>query len=196
MPQFGHPERLHRASATSNIAAGVVEALVETGVSAATRENAVSGVHQVLQQVALQGPALDINEVEQAGRDKTVVHDGEDQPIGHGQGELRQQPIGTGARHGEHSQEIVGLGEREYPAGHGVVHQAEDGVGVERRDVFLGIPSGFVSGVAITNANHIACLQRVVGPVEHHGVLDGQRQVRIERLGNEERLTQGLSDGG
>ena len=84
MPQFGHPERLHRASATSNIAAGVVEALVETGVSAATRENAVSGVHQVLQQVALQGPALDINEVEQAGRDKTVVHDGEDQPVGHG----------------------------------------------------------------------------------------------------------------
>ena len=187
---------MHRASATSQTAASVVEALVETGVSAATRENTVSGVHQVLQQVGLQGPALDINEVEQTGRDETVIHDGEDQPVGHGQGQLRQQPIGTGARHGEHSQEIIGLGEREYPADHRVIHQAEDGVGIERRDVFLGIPPGLVSGVAITNANHIAHLQRVVGPVEHHGVLDAERQVRIERLGNEQRLTQGLSDGG
>ena len=60
----------------------------------------------------------------------------------------------------------------------------------------MSIPSGLVPGVAIANANHIAHLQRVVGPVVHHGVLTTQRQVGVKRLGDEERLTQGLSDGG
>ena len=192
LPQIRHPERASGSCACTQTATGVVEALIDSGVARIAGQCSVRRVHQVFEQVALDGPALEVDEVQQAGRHKTVVHNGEDQPVGDRQGQLRHQAVGTSSRQGERSDGIVGLRERENASQHRIVDQSEGRVGVERRNVFLGIPTGFVPGVATADAYHIAHLDGVIGPGVDHRILNAQREVRIDRLRNEQRLTQGL----